>query len=194
MPSEKLVFSVNRHTHIQLPFVLAFSLWEFYLEVREEKLLFSLYQGESWNRKIILNRNYSERGSEWNQPPQDGSLWASLIKSLPGIKNRRVLISNHRGVTNCYPGKPIYCLESKRRKMSVVIQRTSLKRSYEPAQRTSRTSRTMRQRQGDVILFFWSEGTHIYCYCKTWWLDISPAIPTERCFSTCPSQVKALID
>lgn len=64
MPSEKLVFSVNRHTHIQLPFVLAFSLWEFYLEVREEKLLFSLYQGESWNRKIILNRNDSERGSE----------------------------------------------------------------------------------------------------------------------------------
>lgn len=36
---EKLVFSVNRYILLQLPFVLAFSLWEFDLEPREEELL-----------------------------------------------------------------------------------------------------------------------------------------------------------
>ena len=39
-PTEKLVFSVNRHKLIQLPFTLRFSLWEFYLEAREENLPF----------------------------------------------------------------------------------------------------------------------------------------------------------
>lgn len=38
-PSEKLIFSVNRYALIQVPFVLAFSLWKFDLNPWEEELL-----------------------------------------------------------------------------------------------------------------------------------------------------------
>lgn len=64
-PPQKLNFSGNGYRHIQMSFVLAFSLWKLDLDPREEELLlFHFIKMTIGSEKMILHRNDSERAAE----------------------------------------------------------------------------------------------------------------------------------
>lgn len=79
------------YIHIQMSFVLAFSVWKLDMDPREEELLlFHFIKMAVGSEKMILHRNDSEKAAEWSQPPPEWQpVSPGLIESHIGIKKEK---------------------------------------------------------------------------------------------------------